>query len=163
MKWVAAAALMLGYWGICVLCTGTDEKNLASLRAYPNAVQVRVRAESSLQGKLPKAKPQGAVFLSNFLLFTAVLALIGWAFKGELETFSTAFGYLLAVGEGLNLFDLLVVDLLWWRNSPRVRFSFLPEKEHYQAAEKHVQAFVRGIPMFALSALAAAGIGTLLA
>ena len=163
MKWVAAAVLMLAYWGICTLCTGTDEKNLASLHAYPDAVQARVRAEPSLQGKLPKEKSQGAVFLSNFLLFTVVLALMGWAFKGELRTFGAAFGYLLAVGEGLNLFDLLVIDLLWWRNSPQVRFSFLPGKEQYQAAEKHVRAFVRGIPMFALSALAAAGVWALIA
>lgn len=163
MKWVAAAGVMLVYWGICALCTGTDEKNLASLRSYPDVVQARVWAEASLQGKLPKEKPQDIVFLSNFLLFTAVLTLLGWAFKGELGSFGAAFGYLLTVGEGLNLFDLLVIDLLWWRNSPRVRFSFLPGRGHYQAAEKHVQAFVRGISMFALSALAAAGVWTLLA
>lgn len=162
MKWLTMGILYLVYWGICVLCTGTDKKNLASLRAYPDAVQARVKQEKSLQGKLPKEKPQSAVFLSNFVLFTVVLALLGWAFKETLADFGAAFGYLLAVGEGLNLFDLLVIDLLWWRNAPRVRFSFLPEKALYHAPEKHVQAFVRGIPMFALAALAAAGLVTVL-
>ena len=38
------------------------------------------------------------------------------------------FWYFLAFGEGLGLFDLLVIDLLWWRNTKRIRFSFLPEK-----------------------------------
>lgn len=162
MKWLTAGILYLLYWGICVLCTGTDQKNLASLRAYPDAVQTRVKQEAALQDKLPKEKSQSAVFLSNFVLFTVVLTLLGWAFKGTLTDFGAAFGYLLAVGEGLNLFDLLVIDLLWWRNSPRVRFSFLPEKGLYHAPEKHVQAFVRGIPMFALAALAAAGLVTVI-
>ena len=162
MKWLTAGILYLLYWGICVLCTGTDQKNLASLRAYPDAVQARVKQEAALRDKLPKEKPQSVVFLSNFVMFTVVLALLGWAFKGTLTDFGAAFGYLLAVGEGLNLFDLLVIDLLWWRNSPRVRFSFLPEQGMYHAPEKHVQAFVRGIPMFALAALAAAGLVTLL-
>ena len=46
-----------------------------------------------------------------------------------------AFWYFLAFGEGLGLFDLVVIDLLWRRSAKRVRFSFLPEKERYQNPE----------------------------
>lgn len=78
--------------------------------------------------------------------------------NGNLPTFL----YFLALGEGLGLFDLLVIDLLWWRNSKRIRFSFLPEKEYYRDPAKHLGPFVRGIPMFAAVAALSAGILTVL-
>ncbi len=59
----------------------------------------------------------------------------------------------LAPKKGLNLFDLIIIDLLWWRNSERIRFSCVPEKEAYQNPKKHVDSFMRGIPTFALVAV----------
>ena len=53
----------------------------------------------------------------------------------------------------MNLFDLVVIDLLWWRNSKRIRFSCIPEKEAYQNPKKHVDSFLRGIPTFAVVAV----------
>lgn len=48
------------------------------------------------------------------------------------------------------MFDLVIIDLLWWRNTKRIRFSFLPEQSHYQDPTKHISSFLRGIPLFAL-------------
>lgn len=79
-----------------------------------------------------------------------------------LNEFCTAFGFFLALGEGLGVFDLVVIDLLWWRNTKRIRFSFLPEKSHYQDPSKHIGSFLRGNPLFAIVAVPAAGIVTLL-
>ena len=45
-----------------------------------------------------------------------------------------------------------LIDLFWWRNTKRIRFSFLPEKEIYQNPAKHIGSFVRGIPLFAVIA-----------
>ena len=66
------------------------------------------------------------------------------------------------LGEGLGLFDLVVIDLLWWRNTKRIRFSFLPEKAPYQDPQKHISSFVRGIPLFAAVAAISAGIVSIL-
>ena len=60
---------------------------------------------------------------------------------------------LLILGEVLNVFDLVVIDLFWWRNTKRIRFSKIPEKALYQNPKKHVDAFVRGLVMYALVAL----------
>ncbi len=57
---------------------------------------------------------------------------------------------------------LCKIDLLWWRNTKRIRFSFLPEQKYYQNPDKHIQSFLRGIPLFAFVAAAAAGIVTVL-
>ena len=96
--------------------------------------------------------------LGNLVLFTVVFSLIGLIFKSffAFDGYLSAFWYFLILGEGLGLFDLLVIDLLWWRNTKRIRFSFLPEKEAYQNPAKHIGSFVRGIPLFAaIAALSA--------
>ena len=137
MKIIVAIAFYFLYWGVCFLGTGTDKKNLMGLRSYPEEVQNRVRSDHQLGKAVPKGKSTAAVWLSNLLLFTVVFSALG-----------------------LALFDLLVIDLLWWRNTKRTRFSFLPEKKYYQNPKKHIESFWRGIPLFAAVAALSALIVT---
>ena len=150
MKIIVAIAFYFLYWGVCFLGTGTDKKNLMGLRSYPEEVQNRVRSDHQLGKTVPKGKSTAAVWLSNLLL-RGVLNLDGYL---------SAFWYFLAFSEGLGLFDLLVIDLLWWRNTKRTRFSFLPEKKYYQNPKKHIESFWRGIPLFAAVAALSALIVT---
>ena len=64
-------------------------------------------------------------------MFTVVLSILGLIVKGALglDSCGAAFWYFLIFGEGPGLFDLLVIDLLWWRNTKRIRFSFLPKRK----------------------------------
>ena len=143
------------YWGVCWLATGSDKKNLAGLRSYPDAVQRQVRARMDA----PTEKPMPAILAGNLVLFTVVFSTLGLIFRRALglSGYLDAFWYFLAFGEGLGLFDLVVIDLLWWRNTKRIRFSFLPERQAYQDPRKHLGSFWRGIPLFAaIAALTAA-------
>ena len=164
MKILVAAAFYLLYWGICFLSTGTDRKNLLGLRSYPTAVQERVRSDPRLVDAVPQKRSLTAILLSNLLLFTVLFSVLGLLLKDvlHLDGYWVTFCYLLLLGEGLGLFDLLVIDLLWWRNTRRIRFSFLPDKALYQDPAQHIGSFVRGIPLFAAVAALAAGIVTLL-
>lgn len=101
MRVLVAIVFYLVYWLCCFLGMGTDKKNLLGLRSYPDAVQRAVRAHPVL-----------GLALKNVL---------------GLYDFGTAFWFFLALGEGL--FDLVIIDLLWWRNTKRIRFSFLPWKK----------------------------------
>ena len=164
MKIMIAAVFYFLYWGVCFLGTGTDRKNLIGLRSYPDEVQTRVQSDPQLGQAVPKAKSTAAILLSNLLLFTVVFSVLGLALKSVLglNNYLSAFWYFLAFGEGLGLFDLLVIDLLWWRSTKRIRFSFLPEKKYYQDPKKHIESFWRGIPLFAAAAALAALIVTVL-
>ena len=135
-------------------------KNLAGLRSYPDAVQQAVREHPMLGKSAPKEKSIASILIGNLLLFTVVFSVLGLALKNilGLHDFWTAFWFFLALGEGLGLFDLVVIDLLWWRNTKRIRFSFLPEKAPYQDPGKHISSFLRGIPLFAVVAVLSAGI-----
>lgn len=150
MKCIIIIVFYFLYWGICFLATGSDKKNLAGLRSYPESVQKKVR-ESGLVKEEKKAPSLPSVLISNTLLFTAVFSLIGLVFRKTLsfESYLDAFLYYLIFGEGLGLFDLVVIDLLWWRSSKRIRFSFIPDKSEYRNPEKHIASFLRGIPVFA--------------
>lgn len=164
MKIIIAVAFYLLYWFCCFLGTGTDKKNLLGLRSYPDEVQRIVKNEPSLAPYLPKEKSIFSILFGNLLLFTVVFSVLGVALKSllGLTNYLSAFVYFLLFGKGLGVFDLLVIDLLWWRNTKRIRFSFLPEKQVYRNPKKHVCSFARGVPMFAAVAAAAAGIVTLI-
>lgn len=163
MKILVAVVFYFLYWGVCFLMTGTDRKNLSGLRSYPEEVQNRVQNNPHLAKDVPKEKSMAMILLSNLLLFAVVFSILGIVLKYTLglKGYRSAFWYFLAFGEGLGLFDLIVIDLLWWRSTKRIRFSFLPEKKYYQNPEKHIGSFVRGIPLFAVAAAIAAGIVTL--
>lgn len=152
MKWIIAIIFWFLYWGICFLCTGGDKKNLMGLRSYPEDVQVQVRKKFG--NAAPKEKSIPSILLGNLVLFTVVFSVIGLIFRSVLafDGYLSAFWYFLVLGEGLGLFDLVVIDLLWWRNTKRIRFSFLPEKGIYQNPHMHIMSFVRGIPLFAVIA-----------
>ncbi len=154
MKMFIAVAFYFLYWGMCWLGTGTDRKNIAGLRSYPEEVQNRVRNDPQLAKEVPKEKSAVVIWLSNLFVFTVVFSVLGLALKNvlRLNSYLSAFRYFLAFGEGLGAFDLLVIDLSWWRSTKRIRFSFLPEKKYYQNPEKHIESFVHGIPLFAAAA-----------
>ncbi len=164
MKLLIGLALYLLYWFCCFLATGTDQRNLMGLRSYPDFVQEAVRAHPVLGKKAPKEKSILSILLGNLILFTAVFALLGVVLRDVLclQGFWSAFWYILALGEGLGLFDLVVIDLIWWRNTKRIRFSFLPEKAPYQDPGKHIGSFLRGIPLFGAAAGLAAAMVVLL-
>lgn len=148
MRLIAAFALYALFFLACFLGTGDDRRNLRSFRSYPDGVQ-RMLGESG-RFEVPGKAPRAATFAADTLLFTAVFVLMGLLLhEGDVW-------YFLALGEGLNLFDLLVVDLAWWQHSPRVRFEGIGEPEDYLGAGKHVGAFLRAIPVFAAAAILAA-------
>lgn len=159
-KILAVFLFYMLYWLCCFLCTGTDKKNLGGLRSYSDAVQQAVREHSEIGGIVPKEKSLRSILLGNLILFTAVFSVLGIALKNilGLNDFGTAFRFFFVFGEGLGLFDFLIIDLLWWRNTMRIRFSFLPEKVHYQDVGKHIGSFLRGIPLFAVVAALTPGI-----
>lgn len=101
-----------------------------------------------------------AKFTYNFLLFLFVLFILGLFIKEN--GFTHNFLCLSIIGQGLNIFDLFIVDLLWWRNTKRVRLRKMPEKELYQNPKKHIEAFIRAFIMYLLIALIDGYILTLL-
>lgn len=144
MKILCALILYLLFFILCFLGTGSDEKNIKSYYSYPDIIQDEIRKSGRFQ--IPKKHSYALTFLSNTLVFTAVFVLIGILIHEK------NFWYFLLLGEGLNLFDLLVVDLIWWQHSQKVRLTGIGNPEDYLGTEKHVKTFLRAVPVFAIAA-----------
>lgn len=142
--------LCIVFFLLCYLGTGTDEKNLKSYSSYPDEVQSRIKNIAEYQGRF-KENNKTAAFASNFLLFLCLLFIFGLFIREK--SFWHNFLALSVMGQGLNLFDLFIIDLLWWRNTKRIRFTKIPEKELYQNPIKHIEAFGRALIMYLLVAL----------
>jgi hypothetical protein len=126
-------------WLICFLSTGTDEKNLIGLRSYPIEIQRIIRNNEKYKNKV-KQTNMTKVFITNLIMFVIVLFIFGFFIKSS--DFKTNFVNILVLGEVLNLFDLVVIDLIWWRNTKRIRFKDIPEKEIYQNPKQHIYSFL---------------------
>ena len=128
--------------------------------ALPRLVALTPIRGLSSETKRHKSGEDIGLFISNFLLFLFVLFILGLFIKEN--GFTHNFLCLSIIGQGLNIFDLFIVDLLWWRNTKRVRLRKMPEKELYQNPKKHIEAFIRAFIMYLLIALIDGYILTLL-
>lgn len=156
MKYVIFSLVILSlsliFWLVCYLSTGSDKKNISGLRSYPDEVIKKVKENEELKSYIKKDKSKLNIFISNLILFFIIFFIVDvilnytLTFNSELEIFI----FTLIMGEFINLFDLVVIDLLWWRNTKRIRFSFIKDKEEYQNPKKHLDSFYRGILMYLL-------------
>ena len=132
---------------MCYLGTGTTEKNMKSFHSYPDVIQEKIRVNEKLSGMIPKKSSYMVSFLSNYVLFTVVFSIVGLLLR--IDGFWNNLWCFLIMGIGLNLFDLLVIDMLWWCNTKRIRFEELDaDAEEYKNPQKHFMAFLRGVPVF---------------
>ncbi len=142
--------LCLIFFAICYLGTGTDEKNLKNYMSYPDEVQEKIKKIGDYQGKF-KETSKNLTFIANFVFFSILFLILGLRIRQA--SFIQNFTALLIIGEGLNVFDLLVIDLLWWRRTKRIRLSKIPDQSLYQNPKKHIESFIRAFFMYFLIAL----------
>ena len=146
---IETVGLCLFFFILCFLGTGTDDKNLKSFSSYPDGVQTLIRNNEDYRAKV-KTTNKCVAFLLNFLIFLVILFILGIAIRKP--NFLHNFICLSIIGQGLNLFDLLVIDLIWWRRIKRIRFTKIPEKNLYQNPRKHIESFLRAFVMYLLIA-----------
>lgn len=148
---IEAILLCTVFWGICYLNTGTDEKNIKSFSSYPDEVQSIIKERQDLKAKIKQIAPTIS-FLSNVLVFSVIFFVLGLFIRQK--DFTANFINILFLGQLLNVFDFLVIDMIWWRNSKRIRFSGTENnKSLYRNSKKHFISFVKGILAFVIVAV----------
>lgn len=148
---IKTICLCLAFWEVCYLGTGTDVKNLKGLSAYPDVIQRQVKHDLVLGPQVKTVSPVVTFFL-NFLLYTILLLMMCF-FERENHFFAN-FWKVLIMGEILNLFDFLVINMLWRRHTKRIRFTDTENRpELYSDPKNHLISFAKGILMFFVVAL----------
>ena len=143
--------ICLIFFLICYISTGSDEKNIKNYASYPDSIQKIIHSKEHLNEKIKIISPI-RTFLSNIVLFGIVFLSVGYLIK---ETnFKDNFFNILIMGEILNVFDFIIIDMLWWRNSKRIRFSGTENMiEEYKNSKKHFISFIKGIFVFLIVAI----------
>ena len=85
---------------------------------YPPAIQERVRSLEEYKDRIPTKKNKIWVKLIASVLFVVVLSLILRYVNGY-KTFSEGFGYGFLLFTVVNLFDAVVLDIIWFCHDPR--------------------------------------------
>lgn len=147
---IETIALCLLFFIICILGTGTDNKNLKNYTSYPDEVTEQIKKIKEYEGKY-KSSNKTVTWFANLFIFSALFLILGIFIREK--NFLHNFISLLILGQTLNVFDLIVIDLLWWRNSKRIRFSKITDKSLYQNPKKHIFAFLRALVMYFVIAL----------
>ena len=150
MFWIELILLFALFFFICYSNTGSNKKNIRAFASYPDEVQDLVRKDPRLKSEI-KESSLFKTFISNLILFGIILFLFGLLIRTPdfLHNFLT----LTLLGQGVNAFDFLVIDLLWWRNSPRIRFNGIPATpEMYKDPSKHAASFLRALVLFLIIA-----------
>lgn len=153
---IVVVVIYILFFIMCYINTGTDKKNINSYYSYPDIIQEKINENSELKALIPKEKNYVQSFISNFVVFFVVFMSAGFIVK--CFDFKSAFIYLLIMGEGLNLFDFLVIDCCWFVRAKRTRFNYIGNPEMYIGYKKHFISFLKAIPIFVAVAFIGAAV-----
>ena len=148
---IESIVLCLIFFVICFLGTGSDEKNIKSFDSYPDEIQDIIINNDRLKNKIVR-KSSHMSFISNIFIFSIVLFLFGFIIRTD--SWKQNFINILILGEVLNAFDFFFIDMIWWRNTKRVRFKGTEKLDIvYKNPKKHISSFLKGIVVFVIVAL----------
>ena len=95
---------------------------IKSLYNYPPNIQERVKSLEEYKDKIPTQKNKLAAKLCACVLFVVVLSLILRYINGY-TTFLQAFGYGFLLWTVVNLWDAIVLDIVWFCHDPHFVFK----------------------------------------
>lgn len=107
---------------LCLLFTigvGTKVKDpISALYDYPPKIQNKVKSLEQYKDKIPTQKQRLSSKLLAALCILLVFSLI-LKFVNGYNTFYEAFGYGYLLWTIINLYDLVVLDIIWFCHDPR--------------------------------------------
>ena len=111
---------------LCLVFTGMvylmSREPIKSLYNYPPKIQERVKSLEEYKDQIPTQKNKLAAKLGACVLFIVVLSLILRYINGY-TTFLQAFGYGFLLWTIVNLWDAVVLDIIWFCHDPHFVFK----------------------------------------
>ena len=130
---------------------------IKTLYNYPPAIQERVQSLDEYKDQIPTKKNKMAAKFGASIIFVIVLSLILRYINGY-TTFGQAFGYGFLLWTVVNLFDAIVLDIIWFCHDPHFVFKGTEDMvDAYHDYMFHIKGFFIGEAL-ALAVCAAAGL-----
>ena len=147
---------------LCLLFTGMvylmSRDPIKTLYNYPPAIQARVMSLPEYQDKIPTRRNKAAAKIAASVLFVVLLGVI-LRYVNGCTSFWEAFGYGFLLWTIVNLFDVLVLDILWFCHDPHFVFKGTEDMvEDYHDYWFHIRGFFIGEALALAVCLAAAAV-----
>ena len=117
---------------------------IKTLYNYPPKIQERVKSLDVYKDQIPTQKNKAAAKIIASILFVIILSLILRYVNGY-TTFLQAFGFGFLLWTVVNLWDMIVLDILWFCHDPRFVFKGTEDMaEDYHDYRFHIKGFFIG-------------------
>ncbi|MBR2780694.1 MAG: hypothetical protein IKD81_04695 [Eubacteriaceae bacterium] len=116
MTLIIECALLCAAFTVMVYVMARDP--IKTLYNYPPAIQERVKRLERYRGMIPTQKNKLTAKVGASLLFVIVLSLI-LRYANGCASFGEAFGEGMILWSAVNLWDLIVLDIVWFCHDPR--------------------------------------------
>lgn len=121
-----------------------SRKPINTLYNYPPKIQERVKSLNEYKDKVPKTKNKVAAKLIASVLFLIIIALI-LRFINGYTTFLESFKYGFLLWTVVNLYDALVLDIIWFCHDPHFVLKGTEDmKDEYHNYWFHIKGFFIG-------------------
>lgn len=111
---------------------------------YPPKIQERVKSLEEYKDQIPTEKNKLSAKLTAIVLFIAVFAVILRYVNGY-TTFTKGFGYGFLLWTIVNLYDAIVLDIIWFCHDPHYVFEGTEDMtEDYHDYWFHIKGFLIG-------------------
>ena len=121
-----------------------SRKPINTLYNYPPKIQERVKSLNEYKDKVPKTKNKVAAKLIASILFLVIIALI-LRFINGYTTFFESFKYGFLLWTIVNLYDAIVLDIIWFCHDPHFVFKGTEDmKKEYHNYWFHIKGFFIG-------------------
>ena len=117
---------------------------IKSLYNYPPKIQERVKSLPDYKDRIPTQKNKLTAKLGACVLFIVILSLI-LRFVNGYTRFLQAFGYGFLLWTIVNLWDVIVLDILWFCHEPHFVFKGTEDMvSEYHDYRFHIKGFFIG-------------------
>lgn len=117
---------------------------IKTLYNYPPKIQERVQSLEEYRDKIPTEKKKIGVKIFASFLFVIILSLI-LRFINGYTAFGEAFGHGFLLWTVVNLWDLVVLDIIWFCHDPHFVFKGTEDMaEEYHNYRFHAKGFLIG-------------------
>ena len=121
-----------------------SRKSIKTLYNYPPKIQERVKSLDEYKDSIPTKKNKIAAKLIACILFVVIISLI-LRFINGYTTFLTAFGYGFLLWTIVNLWDVIVLDIIWFCHDPHFVFKGTEDMvKDYHDYWFHIKGFFIG-------------------
>ena len=121
-----------------------SRKPIKTLYNYPPKIQERVKSLDEYKDSIPTKKNKIAAKLIACILFVVIISLI-LRFINGYTTFLTAFGYGFLLWTIVNLWDVIVLDIIWFCHDPHFVFKGTEDMvKDYHDYWFHIKGFFIG-------------------